>query len=58
MLQGLRWIFRKLSLVKKIGMSQPQVARLENLVVQPTLASLRKYAAGLGFKITLSVVPV
>ncbi|WP_436970003.1 helix-turn-helix domain-containing protein [Lactobacillus helveticus] len=45
-------------MVKKIGMSQPQVARLENLVVQPTLASLRKYAAGLGFKITLSVVPV
>ena len=42
---------------QKIGMSQPQAARLENLVVQPTLASLRKYAAGLGFKITLSVVP-
>lgn len=42
---------------EKIGMSQPQIARLENLDVEPTLATLRRYAAGLGFNITLSVVP-
>lgn len=43
---------------KKIGMSQPQIARIEGMDVMPTLATLKKYAAGLGFKITLSVVPV
>lgn len=43
---------------KKIGMSQSQIARLENLDVMPTLSTLQKYASGLGFTISLSVVPV
>ena len=43
---------------KKIGMSQSQIARLENLDVMPTLSILQKYASGLGFTISLSVVPV
>lgn len=42
---------------KKIGMSQPQIARLENMDVEPTFTTLNRYASGLGFAITLSVVP-
>lgn len=42
---------------KKIGMSQPQVARLENLEVKPSLSTLNRYASGLGFNIKLSIVP-
>lgn len=42
---------------KKIGMSQPQVARLENMDVKPTLTTLNRYASGLGFSIKLSIVP-
>lgn len=38
-------------------MSQSQIARLENLDVMPTLSTLQKYASGLGFTISLSVVP-
>lgn len=41
----------------RIGMSQSQVARLENMDVFPTLKSLIRYAKGLGFNLTLSVVP-
>lgn len=44
-------------LAEKIGMSQSQIARLENLDVMPTLSTLQKYASGLGFTISLSVVP-
>lgn len=43
---------------KKIGMTQPQIAKIENMDSIPTLETLRKYAAGLGLKVTLSVSPV
>ncbi|MBN6048989.1 helix-turn-helix domain-containing protein [Lactobacillus helveticus] len=45
------------ALSQKIGMSQSQIAKLENLDVQPTLKTLEKYASGLGLKIKLSVIP-
>lgn len=43
---------------KKIGMTQPQLAKIENLDSVPTLATLNRYAAGLGLQINLSVVPL
>lgn len=38
-------------LVERIGMSQFQIARLENMDVFPTTESLMKYAKGLGFNL-------
>ncbi len=44
-------------LAEKSGLSQPQIAKIENLDSMPTLKTLRRYAAGLGLKINLEVVP-
>ena len=43
---------------KKIGMTQPQLAKIENLYSIPTLPTLNKYAAGLGLQIKLSISPL
>lgn len=43
---------------KKIGMTQPQLAKLENLDSVPTLTTLNRYAAGLGLQIRLSISPM
>ena len=43
---------------KKIGMAQPQLAKIENLDSIPTLPTLNKYAAGLGLQIKLSISPL
>lgn len=43
---------------KRIGMTQPQLAKIENLDSTPTLATLNKYAAGLGLEIKLSIMPL
>lgn len=43
---------------KKIGMTQPQLAKIENLDSIPTLTTLNKYAAGLGLQIRLSISPL
>nr|WP_309295932.1 helix-turn-helix transcriptional regulator [Limosilactobacillus caecicola] len=43
---------------KRIGMTQPQLAKIENLDSTPTLATLNKYAAGLGLQIRLSISPL
>ncbi|MCH4123662.1 MAG: helix-turn-helix transcriptional regulator [Levilactobacillus sp.] len=42
---------------KRIGMKQPQLAKLENLDSMPTLRTLDRYAAGLGLRITMSLTP-
>ncbi|MDM8291235.1 helix-turn-helix transcriptional regulator, partial [Lactobacillus crispatus] len=47
----------QVELGRKIGLTQPQIARLENLDVIPTFTTLGKYAAGLGFNLKLTVVP-
>ena len=47
----------QVELGRKIGLTQPQIARLENLDVIPTFTTLSKYAAGLGFNLKLTVVP-
>lgn len=41
-----------------IGMKQPQLAKLERLDSVPTLATLERYAGGLGLKISLSITSV
>ena len=43
---------------KKIGMAQPQLAKIENLDSIPTLPTLNKYAAGVGLQIKLSISPL
>ena len=43
---------------KKINMTQPQLAKIEDLDCTPTLATLNKYARGLGLEIKLSILPL
>lgn len=43
---------------KKIGMTQPQLAKIENLDSTPTLSTLNRYAKGLGLQIKLSISPL
>ncbi|NMV53535.1 helix-turn-helix transcriptional regulator [Lactobacillus reuteri] len=43
---------------KRINMTQPQLAKIENLDSTPTLATLNKYAKGLGLEIKLSILPL
>ncbi|GBG94072.1 hypothetical protein LFYK43_05310 [Ligilactobacillus salitolerans] len=45
-------------LAEKIGMKQPQVAKLEMLESLPTLRTLNRYAKGLGLKLKVGLVPV
>ena len=48
----------QIEFAKKIGMTQPQLAKIENLDSIPTLPTLNKYAAGLGLQIKLSISPL
>lgn len=43
---------------KKIGMTQPQLAKIERLDSVPTLTTLNRYAKGLGLQINLSIAPL
>lgn len=43
---------------KRINMTQPQLAKIENLDSTLTLATLNKYSKGLGLEIKLSVTPL
>jgi len=43
---------------QQIGMSQPQLAKIEHLDSMPSLATLNRYAHGLGLEIKLSLEPV
>ncbi|WOY89415.1 helix-turn-helix transcriptional regulator [Ligilactobacillus murinus] len=45
-------------LAKKIGMTQPQLAKIENLDSLPTLMTLNRYAKGLGLEAVLSFRPI
>lgn len=44
-------------LAKRIGMKQPQLAKLELLSSVPTLKTLNRYANGLGLKLEIGLVP-
>ncbi|KRK09329.1 hypothetical protein FD11_GL001017 [Ligilactobacillus pobuzihii E100301 = KCTC 13174] len=55
------WIKSNVSqqeLAKRIGMKQPQIAKLEMLESVPTLKTLNRYAKGLGLKLKVGLVPV
>lgn len=43
------------ALADRIGMKQPQLAKIERLDSVPSLATLNRYAAGLGLKLKLTV---
>lgn len=43
---------------ERINMTQPQLAKIENLDSTPSLATLNKYAKGLGLEIKLSILPL
>ncbi|BAI40903.1 conserved hypothetical protein [Lacticaseibacillus rhamnosus GG] len=42
-------------LAKKIGMTQPQLAKIERLDSVPSFNTLNRYAAGLGLKLKISI---
>ncbi|MGF2384968.1 helix-turn-helix domain-containing protein [Lentilactobacillus otakiensis] len=43
---------------KRIGMKQPQLAKIERLDSLPSLSTLNRYAKGLGLEIKISLEPV
>ena len=43
---------------ERINITQPQLAKIENLDSTLTLATLNKYSKGLGLEIKLSVTPL
>ncbi|MFD1393364.1 helix-turn-helix domain-containing protein [Lacticaseibacillus jixianensis] len=43
------------TLTTRIGMKQPQIARIEKLDSSPSLETLQRYASGLGLKVSLTV---
>lgn len=56
--QRIRQGITQTEFAKRINMTQPQLAKIENLDSTPTLATLNKYAKGLGLKIKLSILPL
>ncbi|WP_125713586.1 helix-turn-helix domain-containing protein [Companilactobacillus kedongensis] len=43
-------------LAERIGMQQPQLAKIERMDSMPTLVTLNRYARGLGMEIKMSLV--
>lgn len=43
-------------LADRIGMQQPQLAKIERMDSMPTLVTLNRYARGLGLEIQMSLV--
>lgn len=56
--QRIKQAISQTEFAKRINMTQPQLAKIENLDSTPTLATLNKYAKGLGLEIKLSVTPL
>jgi transcriptional regulator with XRE-family HTH domain len=44
-------------LAERIGMKQPQLAKIERMKSTPSLTTLNRYAHGLGLEIRMQVVP-
>jgi transcriptional regulator with XRE-family HTH domain len=44
-------------LANRIGMKQPQLAKIERLDSIPTLTTLNRYAAGLNLEINMTITP-
>ena len=47
-----------MELAKRIGMKQPQLAKIENMTSIPSLSTLNRYAKGLGLVATVSFKPL
>lgn len=45
-------------LAKRMGMSQPQLAKIENLDSTPSLKTLNRYAKGLGYEMKVTFSPI
>lgn len=56
--QRIRQGITQTTFAKQIGMTQPQLAKIESLDSIPTLETLNKYADGLGLQIKLSIMPL
>lgn len=48
----------QVELAKRIGMKQPQLAKIENMSSIPSLSTLDRYAKGLGLVATISFKPM
>lgn len=48
----------QVELAKRIGMKQPQLAKIENMSSIPSLSTLNRYAKGLGLVATVSFKPL
>lgn len=48
----------QVELAKRIGMKQPQLAKIENLTSISSLETLDRYAKGLGLKAVISFKPL
>ena len=44
-------------LAEKIGMKQPQLAKIERMESVPSLTTLNRYAHGLGLEIRMQIIP-
>ncbi|ONN40441.1 helix-turn-helix domain-containing protein [Enterococcus mundtii] len=44
-------------LAERIGMKQAQLSKIENLTSVPSMATLNRYAAGLGLSMTITFTP-
>lgn len=42
---------------EKIGMKQPQLAKIERIESTPSLSTLNRYAHGLGLEVRMQLVP-
>lgn len=47
----------QIDFAKRIGMRQPQLAKIESMTSVPSLSTLNRYAKGLGLVATLSFKP-
>lgn len=56
--QRIRQGISQTEFAKKTNMTQSQLAKIENLDSTPTLATLNKYAKGLGLEIKLLILPL
>lgn len=48
----------QVELANRIGMKQPQLAKIENMSSIPSLSTLNRYAEGLGLVATVSFKPL
>lgn len=48
----------QIELAKRIGMSQPQLAKIESLTSIPSLETLNRYAKGLGLRAVIVFKPL